>query len=159
MTTDTTQNDAQAGAPRGEVFNSFVHITDDMGIHYVFEPGDPIPAWARPNVGDHVISHGSDLADWPEMGYTTDADPLDGTVFAKPRTPEVTAQARGFTAFADQDDDLGVVEPPAAPPVSGPGSNRAAWLTFAQQVGQPVTAAMSRQDIIDALVRNGHITD
>ncbi len=138
MTTDTTQNDAGAS----EVFNWFVHITDDAGIHHTFGPGDPIPAWARPLIGEHVIT----------TGFVPEPDHTDST-------GDLIAQARGYTAFADQDDDLGVVEPPTAPPTSGPGSNRAAWLTFAQQVGQPVTSGMSRQDIIDALVRNGHITD
>ncbi len=142
MTTDTTQNDAQAGAPRGEVFNSFVHITDDAGHHHTFGPGDPIPGWARPLIGEHVIT----------TGFVPEPDHTDAI-------GDLIAHSRGYTAFADQDDELGVVEAPTPPPVSGPGSNRAAWLTFAQSVGQPVNADMSRQDIIDVLVRNGHITD
>ncbi len=142
MTTDTTQNDTQADTPQGEVFNSFVHITDEAGIHHAFGPGDPIPAWARPLVGEHVIT----------TGFVPEPDHTDSI-------GDLIAQSRGFTAFADQDDDLGVVEPPAPPPTSGPGSNRAAWAAFAQSVGQATTTDMSRQDIIDALVRNGHITD
>jgi hypothetical protein len=30
---------------------------------------------------------------------------------------------------------------------------------FAKAVGQPVTHGMSRQDIIDALIRHGHLTE
>lgn len=118
-----------------DVFNTFVHLTDDAGVHHAFGPGDPVPGWARPLVGDHVIHTGespaiSPVEDWPEIGFVT-----------------------------VEDEGLGVVEPPKQPPTSGPGSNRTAWAEFAKQVGQPVLGEWSRQDIIDALIRNGHIRE
>ncbi len=121
-----------------DVFNAFVHITDDAGYHHAFAPGDPIPGWARPRIGDHVVANG-----WvAEPDHVTD---------------DLIAQAPGFTAFGnDVQEDVPEVQPP---PTSGPGSNRGAWAEFAKAVGQPVTTGMSRQDIIDALIRNGHLTE
>lgn len=41
------------------VFTAFVAVTDVMGEHHNFAPGDPIPEWALPLVGDHVIGYSS----------------------------------------------------------------------------------------------------
>jgi hypothetical protein len=124
-----------------DVFNTFVHVTDLAGLNHAFGPGDPIPGWARPLVGAHVIATGPVLT----PGLWDDAE------------PELIAQAPGVTVFGD--DVEGSTERPKPPPVSRPGSNRPAWAEFAKTVGQPVSTAMSRQDIIDALIRNGHLSD
>lgn len=117
------------------VFGTFVHVTDAAGVHHAFKPGDPVPGWARPLVGDHVLEEpdtdsGPEEPDWPEGAFTTETGPVpDGN------------------------------EKPAPPPTSGAGSSRPAWAEFARQVGQPVPDVWSRQDIIDALIRNGHLRE
>lgn len=134
------------------VFNAFVHLTDPAGLHQTFGPGDPVPDWARLLVGDHVI-HGGDGG--PAEDYVV--PPAHGTVFAQ--TPDTAlTETPGFVPFGE-DDELGVVEDPTPPPTAGPGSGRPAWVEFAKRVGQPVAPTQSRQDIIDALIRNGHLRE
>jgi hypothetical protein len=123
------------------VFNAFVHLTDPAGHHHAFGPGDPAPAWALPLVGAHVLHAGGGA-------------PLP---VAPPPEDDLIGQAPGFTAFTDEDPEPS--GPPTPPPTSGHGSSRPAWAEFARQVGQPVTPEQSRQDIIDALIRNGHIRE
>lgn len=125
--------------PGGLVFSAFVHLTDHAGRHHAFSPGDPVPGWARPLIGDHVTQTGATFA--------CDSDAGDDP-------PDLIAQAPGHAPG----DDL-AAEPPRQPPTSGPGSNRPAWAQFAAQVGQPVSPAWSRQDIIDALIRHGHLRE
>lgn len=131
-----------------DVFNAFVHITDEAGRTHAFGPGDPIPDWTRRHIGDHVIYRG---------GFSENDE-----------SPEaVAAMAQALEAPnlvtrrpMDEDDGMGVVVPPEPPPTSGPGSGQQAWFAYAQAVGETEpTSSWTRQDLMDLLIRRGHITD
>jgi hypothetical protein len=46
-------------------FSAYVTVTDDAGNNHTFTPGDPIPEWAFPHIGGHVVdgNHPSDVAE------------------------------------------------------------------------------------------------
>lgn len=111
------------------VFTAFVAVTDDTGVHHNFAPGDPIPEWALPLVGDHVIGYSS----------STESPAVD--LWADEDTP-------------GPDPDLLI-----PPPLSGPGSGRPEWVRFAEEVEVRVDSTMSRRDIIDILVRKGYVRE
>jgi hypothetical protein len=136
-----------------DVFNAFVHITTDDGVHHEFGPGDPIPDWARPYIGEHVIHKG---------GLYEEDEPAEAVAAMAARfdEPELVAQAPGYTAFVEQDQDGTGPDVPQPPPTSGPGSGQQAWFRYAQAVGETEpTSSWTRQDIIDLLIRRGHISD
>lgn len=126
MTTDTTQY----------VFTAYVHMSDDDGTPHAFGPGDPIPAWAVPLVGEHV---------------RTEADSTKPQISIELITPEDT-----LTFVPDKD-------LPPHPPTKGPGSGQPAWYDWAADVGAVagigITRTWTKQDIIDALIRQGYLTE
>ncbi len=129
-------------------FSAYVHVTDADGANHVFSPGSPVPGWARPLVGDHVVST---------------QEPSSDT------EPELIAHARGFDAFAPEpgaepspDDDIieGEGLAPPMPPTSGPGSSADAWVRYAHQLGETEpNLKWSRQKVIDLLIRKGLIVE
>jgi hypothetical protein len=110
-------------------FNAYVTVTDDAGVNHAYTPGDPIPVWAFPLIGGHVVAH-----------------KRDGS---SPLIPEYIVEDFDPPGHHDNSVEL------KAPPTSGPGSDRRSWADFATRVGVPVTAAMSRKDIIEFMQRRG----
>ena len=124
------------------VFTVFTHVTDETGEHHAFAPGQEVPGWVRGRVGDHVY----DVADEGEG-----VDPNVGV-------PDAPVVAGADIRLRDEVPVFTRSEP-EAPPTSGNGSSRPAWAKYARELGESVTAQMSRQDIIDMLIRHGRLTD
>lgn len=128
-------------------FNAVVVLADAAGTHHTFTPGDPIPAWAFPLIGDHVVDTEPAIEFGTEPAIEFQAGSGTGVVELPAAAPEP-----GWPGEHTHGRDSRLLSPP---PVSGPGSNRNAWLVFAEQVGVPVARTMSRRDIINALQRRG----
>lgn len=131
-------------------FNSYVHVADSDGAFHVFSPGDPVPGWARPLVGDHVLT------------YDGLAQAVVDEVFAD--VVADIARPEAYTTDPDDDSDIeggeAPVRGPAMPPTSGPGSSAQAWVQYSHALGEKTpTMKWSRQQVIDLLVRKGLITD
>lgn len=164
------------------VFSDYTHVSDVDGRSYAFGPGDPVPGWALPLVGEHVLAsvdgYVRSVVEEPiddpvlhdrialgpddvlDLG-TVETDTDHGTL-----TTQVSVPAKDLV-FQGVDPGLDEFDPPGhhdgstelvAPPVAGPGSNRPAWATFADDCGVTVSSSMSRQDIINALKRRGLVT-
>lgn len=125
------------------VFTAYVHLADQSGTPHPFAPGDPIPEWALPLVGDHVI------AEAPPLEFVA---AVEAEAFTDPTPAAETAEA--FTP----DTDL-----PAHPPTKGPGSGQDKWYAWAADVGAVaeigITRSWTRQDIVDSLIRHGYLHD
>lgn len=80
----------------------------------------------------HVFGPGSDVPEWAAKRITN---------------PSAWANA---SAVAEEPQSAEVLE---EPPRSGPGSNKAAWIAYAESRGVTITDDMGREDIIEAATR------
>lgn len=82
------------------VFTAFVAVTDEMGEHHNFIPGDPIPGWALPLVGDHVIGY-SDIPESPAVVWAEEnSHGADSDLLIPPPTSGPGSGRPDWVAFA-----------------------------------------------------------
>lgn len=106
---------------------SFVYVTDEGGDPVAFGPGDTVPAWAAEQITNPKA--------W-KVAWSVE--------------PAVVDVELSPVAVTDPSTAAG------APPTHGRGSSREAWLEYADDLGVPVPADATRDEIV-ALVGEGDV--
>jgi hypothetical protein len=84
------------------VFTAFVAVTDDTGMHHNFTPGDPIPAWALPLVGDHVIEFTEEVPSLTDDDFDPPGHHEGSQLLVPPPPSGPGSGRREWAAFAAQ---------------------------------------------------------